>query len=116
MLKKDKPNFNRQEHFRYKKLKATWRKPRGMHSKLRKRKRGKGFRPSVGYGNPESIRGIHPCGLREVLVSNSSDLDDVDKKSHAVRIASTVGKRKRQNILKKAKKMKVKVLNPGVSG
>lgn len=114
--KSNKPKFKRQEQSRYKKLEDKWRKPKGMHSKLRKRKRGKGFRPSIGYGNPESIKGLHPSGFRELHVSNPNDLDAVDKKTHAVRVSSTVGKRKKTEILKKAKKMKITVLNPGVTG
>lgn len=116
MLKSKKPKFKRQEQSRYKRLANKWRRPRGLHSKLRTKKKGKGSRPSIGYGNPESIKGLHPSGLREVRVSNPSDLEGVDQKSQAVRIAGSVGKRKRMEILKKAKKMKLKVLNPGVMG
>ncbi|MFQ6135803.1 MAG: 50S ribosomal protein L32e [Candidatus Hydrothermarchaeales archaeon] len=113
MQKKKKPKFKRQESARYKKLGDKWRKPRGIHSKLRKGKRGKGVKPSIGYGNPERIRGVHPSGFREVLISNPSKLDDIDPKTQAVRIAGKVGKRKRGEILKKARKLKLKVLNTG---
>ncbi|MFQ5800509.1 MAG: 50S ribosomal protein L32e [Candidatus Hydrothermarchaeales archaeon] len=114
MLKSKKPKFKRQEQSRYKRLADKWRKPRGIHSKLRKKQKTKGSRPSIGYGNPKSIKGLHPSGLREVRVSNPSDLEGIDQKSQAIRIAGTVGKRKRAKILEKAKKMKLKVLNPGV--
>jgi large subunit ribosomal protein L32e len=54
---------------------------------------------------------MHPSGFREILVHNVKELENADEKT-AVKIAHTVGKRKRQNILKKAEEKKVKVLNP----
>ena len=40
--KRKRPKFRRQEWFRYKKLGDSWRKPRGLHSKMRK---GLKYRP-----------------------------------------------------------------------
>ena len=103
--------FQRGEAWRYKKLGKSWRKPRGRHSKMRKRLGGKLASPAVGYGTKKGLRGLHPSGYREVLVYNPDALDTVDKKTHAARIAAGVGKRKRGEILKKAKKLKLVVLN-----
>jgi large subunit ribosomal protein L32e len=107
---KKKPKFLRQNWRSYKRLRKTrWRKPRGIHSKMRRWERGKGKLPSPGYGSP--LRYMHPSGFREILVHNVKELDKVDEKI-AVKIAHAVGKRKRQDILKKAEEKKVKVLNP----
>ena len=43
-----------------------------------------------------------------------TELDGIDAGKQVVRIASSVGRRKREQILKKAGEMKVRVLNPGV--
>ncbi|MEL9915033.1 MAG: eL32 family ribosomal protein, partial [Thermoplasmatales archaeon] len=37
-MNRKRPEFHRQEWFRYKKLGDSWRKPRGKHSKLREKR------------------------------------------------------------------------------
>lgn len=105
--------FRRREYFRYKKLGDKWRRPRGKHNKVRRYFGGKAPRPLVGFKN--KIRGIHPSGYREALVSNASELENLDRETQAVRISRTVGARKRQLILDKTKELKLKVLNPDSS-
>ncbi len=107
-----KPRFSRQLAATYKRLAEKWRKPRGMQSKMRKHKKGKGAMPSISYGTPRKLRYLHPSGFKEVLIYNVKDLEKIDAGKQAVKIASTVGKKKRQEILKKAEELKIKVLNP----
>ncbi len=110
---KKRPEFHRQEWFRMKRLGDKWRKPRGLHSKMRK---NKGYRPakvSIGYRGPEKARGLHPSGFEEVLVHNPSELENVDPKKQAIRIGHSVGFRKREMIVEKAEKLGIRVLNRG---
>lgn len=107
-----KPKFLRQSWQAYKRLGKKWRRPRGMHSKLRRKEKDKGKMPSPGYGAPKELRYLHPSGFKEILVFNVDDLQKVEPKTEAVKIAHTVGKRKRSDILKKAEELKIKVLNP----
>lgn len=65
----------------------------------------------MGYKGPKAARGLHPSGYREVLVHNAKEVSAVDPKSEAARIAHTVGKRKRAQIIAEAKKRKVFILN-----
>jgi len=58
---------------------------------------------------------LHPSGYVEALVYRPDDLEGLDPDVHAVRIASTVGMRKRQTILDKAEAQMFRILNPGVS-
>ena len=74
-----------------------------------------GAHPQPGYGQPRKVRGLHPSGLKDVLVHNVKELAGLDKAVHAVRIARTVGKRKRAEIIKKAEELGLKVLNKGVA-
>lgn len=109
-----KPNFFRQEWFRFgnqRKKWRKWRKPKGNQSKLRMHKKSRGAFVSAGYGSPGIVRGLHPSGLREIIIHNAQQLQLVGK-DFAVRIAGTVGKKKRLEIMKKAEEMKLKVLNP----
>lgn len=68
--------------------------------------------PNIGYGAPRKWRGLHPSGFEEVLVYNPDDLKTIDSKKQAVRIAHTVGARKRIEILEEARKQELLILNP----
>ncbi|MBU2560336.1 50S ribosomal protein L32e [archaeon] len=105
--------FRRVEQWRYKKLAPSWRRPRGKHNKVRKYIDSRLSRPLIGYKKKSSERGLHPSGLREVLVTNLSELDGIDKNTQAVMISATIGGRKRGTILAEAEKLKLKILNPG---
>ena len=112
--KKKKPEFNRCDSHKKKKLSPSWRRPRGLHNKLRQQIAAKGKLVKAGYGSPKGVRGYHPCGMREVLVSNPEDL--LDAEGCAVRIAGTVGMKKRETIEAMARDMNLKVLNPTSGG
>lgn len=46
------------------------------------------------------------------MVSRPSDLEAIDSKEEAARIAGNVGERKRLAIIDKAKELEIKILNP----
>ena len=106
-----RPAFKRQNWFRYKRLVTSWRKPRGMHSKMRTRRK---YRPpvaSISYRGPAAARGLHPSGFAEVVVHRPADLEAIDPQRAAARIAATVGDRKREVIEARAAELKIRVLN-----
>jgi len=112
--KSKKPEFNRCDSHKKKKLSPSWRRPRGLHNKLRQHIAAKGKLVKIGYGSPKDVRGYHPCGMKEVLVSSPADLKEVE--GCAVRIAGTVGMKKRDEIEAMAREMNLKVLNPTTGG
>ena len=109
--KKREPDFIRQESWRYVRIKENWRRPRGIDSKIRLKKKGYPKMPDIGYRSPKLIRGLHPSGFREVLVYNPSQLDNINPDREAIRIAHSVGKKKRMEIIKKAEELGIKILN-----
>src|SRR5208283_932833 len=109
--KNKKPAFVRAESWKYDRFSLSWRRPRGLDNKIRRKIKGWPAGVSVGYKGPKIARGLHPSGYREVLVYNVKDLSTVDPNTQAGRIAHTVGKRKRALIMAEAKKLNIKILN-----
>ncbi|MUW13281.1 50S ribosomal protein L32e [Halorubrum sp. CBA1125] len=107
-----KPQFNRQDYHKKKRIPTSWRKPRGGLSKQRRRMKAKGPVVEAGFRSPEAARGLHPSGFEEVRVHNTDDLEGVDGDTQAVRIASKVGARKRELIEDEAEERGIRVLNP----
>ncbi len=106
-----RPAFKRQEWFRYQRLGEKWRKPRGIHSKMR---RHLSYRPpvvSIGFRGPKMVRDYHPSGFREVMVYNPGQVEAVDPEVQAIRIGGTVGGKKRMAIIEKADDLSIRVLN-----
>jgi large subunit ribosomal protein L32e len=106
-----KPEFVRAESWKYDRFSLSWRRPRGLDNKIRRKIKGWPPGPSMGYKGPKIARFLHPSGYEEVLVFNVADLANVDINTQAVRIAHTVGKRKRADIIAKAKELNLKILN-----
>lgn len=108
------PRFRRQEWFRYKKLggkNAPWRRPRGIHSKVRRHYKYRAPLVSIGYRTPVAARGLHPSGFEDVLVFRPEDLEGMNPKSQAARVGGTVGGRKAELIEKRADELGIRVLN-----
>jgi large subunit ribosomal protein L32e len=110
--RESKPQFNRQDHHKKKRVPTAWRRPRGQLSKQRRGIKGKGDTVEAGFRTPTAVRGLHPSGFEEVRVHNVDDLDGVDGDREAVRIASKVGGRKRERIEDEAEERGIRVLNP----
>ena len=106
-----RPAFKRQNWFRYKRLGDKWRRPRGIHSKMRRHFKYRITVVQPGFRGPASVRGLHPSGFEEVMIHTPKEVDDVDPKTQAIRIASKVGDKKREIIVKKADELKIRVFN-----
>ncbi len=110
-IKRRRPNFVRQESWRYKRVKESWRRPKGIDNKMQEKRKGYPRKVGIGYRTPKAIRGLHPSGYELVYVTNPSNLDGVDPELEAIVISSTVGRRKKQAILDKADDLRIKVIN-----
>jgi large subunit ribosomal protein L32e len=104
-------SFKRDGYGKKKQLSDSWRKPKGQHNKQREQKKAKGALPKPGFGSPIAVRGMHPSGFFEVLISSVKELEGIDPKTHAIRIGATVGERTRPGLQEKAIAEGFKVLN-----
>ena len=113
LKRRRQPAFRHYQAHRWVRVKDSWRKVRGIDSATRQKRRGRIAMVAAGYRKPKLVRGIHPSGYVEVLVYRPADLEGLNPEIHAVRIARTVGARKRQDIITKAETMMLRVLNVG---
>ena len=110
-MKKKKPDFIRQDSHKKPEICPNWRKPRGMHSKIRLKKKGYRRMPNPGYRSPAEVRGFDRSGLVPVLLKNLGQLEGIDKDKQGIIISSSLGNKKRLEAMKLAKEKGIKILN-----
>src|SRR3990167_6145593 len=110
-MKLKKPDFIRQDIRKKARLKIKWRKPRGLDSKIRRKLNGRAKGVSQGYRSPKKIRGLHQSGLRQFIIRTIKDMDNLSPKENCLVISSSLGKRKRVEVLKKAGEKNFQVVN-----
>ncbi len=91
--------FKRSEQDRFKRLKEKWKKPRGIHNKMRESK--KGIKPKIGYKKPEKEE--------PKRISNLNQLKNLGV--NKIIISATVGKKKWLEMEKLCREKKLKILN-----
>ena len=102
-------NFLRRTWSRYPKLgrgrkkKQTWRRPTGRDNKMREKREGYPAVVSIGYKKSKKL------GKKIVVVMNLKDLEEIKK--NEITIIGRVGKKKKIEILQKAKEKKISFQN-----
>jgi large subunit ribosomal protein L32e len=112
-LRRTRPVFKRHGAHRKAELSDRWKKPRGLHNKLKDNKRGCGPVVSDGYRTPEAVRGHHVSGLAIVHVATVDALAGLDAATQGIVIARVGGKRQLE-IMAAATKAGIRVLNHDV--
>jgi len=105
-IKQKQPHFIRQDYHKIKCLKRAWRIPTGKHAKIRYGKAGHRYMVTPGYGSPREVygfEGIRVCTVKEV--------EAVDPETQGIIISSSVGNKKKIEIIKKAQELSIKVIN-----
>ena len=102
-LKRDTKRFSKFGKKRKKLL--SWRKPKGRDNKMREKRRGYPCVVKIGYKdrNKEEIK----------IISNMKDLDGLEKNEKI--ILGNIGKKKKIEIIEKAKELKLNFENVNIS-
>ena len=109
-IKDKKPEFKQQDFHKKRRIGNHWRRPRGLQSKMRHQFKGYARLVKQGWRSPTEVRGLSNKGYETVLVFNVQDLKDI-KPHQAIIIASTVGNKKRLDIVNAAETAKIVVAN-----
>ncbi len=110
--------FLRRTWSRYSKLgkrrkkKQVWRRPTGRDNKMREKRKGYPCVVSVGYKKDGKMVGTIE-GKKPVIIENIKGLENV-KKNELV-IFGSVGKKKKMEIAKKAKQMKIQIYKTNIN-
>lgn len=110
--------FLRRDWNKYSKLgkgrkkKQRWKKPTGRDNKMREKVKGHPVVVSIGYGKDKKIRGKLK-DKNPKIVNNLKELENL--KQNEIAVIGSVGKKKKIEIAKKAKEMKINIhnMNPG---
>ena len=86
---------------RGRKKKQIWKMPKGRDNKMREKRRGYPATVSIGYKQPKKEE--------PVIIFNPRELEKINKDSKI--LIGNVGKKKKIEIAKKAKEMKLKIIN-----
>ena len=113
IVKKRTKTFDRFEHDRYHRLDRSWRKPRGIDCRVRRRFRGAPRMPKIGYGSNNKTKHLLQNYRKKFVVNNVQELDMLlmNNDKYCAEISATVGGPKRIQILRRATELGVKVTN-----
>lgn len=114
IVKKRTKTFKRFQSDMFKTVKPSWRKPKGIDNRQRRRFRGNAPMPKIGYGSAKATKHMLPCGFRKVTISNLSELEMLimSNRVNAAEVAHNISAKKRIEIIKRAKELDVKITNP----
>jgi large subunit ribosomal protein L32e len=113
IVKKRTKKFVRHQSDLFKRVKPSWRKPKGIDGRVRRQFKGSLPLPSVGYGSNKETRNIHPHGFKTVVVHNVADLEMLmmHNRSYAATVGKAVSSRVRREILERAEQLAIRVTN-----
>ena len=112
-VKKRNKKFIRHQSDRYVKVKQSWRKPKGIDNRVRRRFKGQYLMPNIGYGTARKSRHVCPDGFKKFLVHNVKELEILlmMNRRFSAEIAHGVSSKKRREIVERAAQLAIKVTN-----
>merc|ERR1719453_2958945 len=103
--------FKRFQSNRFMRVGESWRRPRGIDCRVRRRFRGSIKMANIGYGNNKKTRHVLPCGLKKFRVNNVMELEMLimQNRKFAAEICHNVSARKRKAIVDRAAQLRITV-------
>lgn len=94
-------------------MKQSWRMPKGLDNRARRRFKGNILLPQAGYGTNAKTRNVLPSGFRKFRVHSVAELEMLlmNNRTHSAEIAGAVGARARKAIVARAQELNIKVTN-----
>ena len=117
VIKKHTARFLRHHEGRFRRINGkrfpTWRRPRGIDSRVRRRFKSNQRTVKIGFRTAKAHRHLLPNGFRKFIVNNTHDLELLllNNRKYAAQIAHNVAIPKRLAIIQRAKQLDVRVLN-----
>ncbi|ORX94781.1 ribosomal protein L32e [Basidiobolus meristosporus CBS 931.73] len=113
IVKKRTKHFKRHQSDRYKTVKESWRKPKGIDNRVRRRFKGQIPMPKIGYGSNQKTRHLMPNGFKKFVVASPRELEVLlmQNRTYAAEIAHNVSSKNRIAIVERAQQLNVKVTN-----
>jgi len=108
-LKKKRPDFMREGSQNSVRIGDKWRRPKGLHSKMRHQFAGHRKKVNVGFMSPSKIRGLDKEGFALIKIEKIVDLNSLDPKVHKIIISSNVGMKNKILLLEKASEKGFKI-------
>merc|ERR1711934_529070 len=113
IVKKKTNKFKRHQSDLHDRVPESWRRLKGIDSRVRRKFKGKTLMPNIGYGSNKKTRHMLPDGFRKFLVNNVADLELLlmYNRTYAAEVAHSASKKTREAILERAKVLDIKVTN-----
>eukprot|EP00938_MAST-03A_sp_MAST-3A-sp1_P001654 g1654.t1 len=110
---KRKKKFKRFQSNRFMRVSESWRRPRGIDCRIRRRFRGSIPMVNAGYGSNKKTRHVLPNGLYKFQVHNVAELELLlmHNRKYCAEIAKNVSGKKRKEIVARAEQLRIKVTN-----
>ncbi|KAG8087883.1 hypothetical protein GUJ93_ZPchr0010g10212 [Zizania palustris] len=113
IVKKRVKQFKRPHSDRYIGLKTSWRRPKGIDSRVRRKFKGCTLMPNIGYGSDKKTRHYLPNKFKKFVVHNVSELEllMMHNRTYCAEIAHNVSTKKRKEIVERAAQLDIVVTN-----
>merc|ERR1711998_700152 len=114
VVKKRTKKFARHQSDQFIRIRdSSWRKPKGIDSRVRRRFKGTIPMPKIGYGSDKRTRNLLANGFYKFLVHNVKEVEllMMHNRTYAAEIAHNVSSQKRKAIVERAEQLNIKVTN-----
>jgi len=113
VIKKRTKKFVRFESEDFGKLESSWRRPRGIDNRVRRRFRGQRRMAKIGFGSDNSTKFLLPNGFKKFLITNAADLEILlmNNRTYSGEIAHSVSAKLKAVLVKRAAELGVRLTN-----